>query len=153
MTIVRTPNISGSLKIQTSSTTLGSEIQKYFKSLQYDDFKVLPNLSVPYAPGAGGVHDSTTHCNTLQNTATLSSTVQHSATRCNTLQHTATHCSTLQHTVTHALWQIWAPDTVESSATLCNTLQHSATHCNKYLEADFWAPEKVPDSATPYNTL
>ena len=35
----------------------------------------------------------TTHCNTLQ----------HTATRCNTLQHTATPCNTLQHTATRML--------------------------------------------------
>jgi len=42
---------------------------------------------------------SSTHCNTLQHTATPCSTLQHTASHCNTLQHTATHCNTLQHTV------------------------------------------------------
>ena len=43
---------------------------------------------------------------------------------CNTLQHTATHCNTLQHTATYCL-------TLLRTATHCNTLQHTATHCNK----------------------
>jgi len=38
--------------------------------------------------------DSSSHCNTLQRTAT----------RCNTLQHIATHCNALQHTATHCTW-------------------------------------------------
>ena len=57
-----------------------------------------------------------THCNTLQHTATHCNTQRYvSHTRVNTLQHTATHCNTLQHTATH-----------------CNTLQHTATHKGTY---------------------
>jgi len=37
----------------------------------------------------------TTHCNTMQHTATQCNTLQHTATHCNTLQHTATYCTTL----------------------------------------------------------
>jgi len=85
-------------------------------------------------------HAMSTHCNTLQDTAT------HCKTHCNTLQHTATHCNTLhaestdkqlpatchvmsthcntmQHTATHCHMQ-------QHTATHCNTLQHTATHCN-----------------------
>ena len=54
----------------------------------------------------------TTHCNTLQHSATLCHTLQHSqhsVTPCNTLQHPATLCNTLQH--------------LHHSATLCNTPQ------------------------------
>jgi len=56
-------------------------------------------------------HDSFTHV--LHDTATHCDTLQHTATHCNTLQHTVTHGNTLQHTATH-----------------CNTLQLTATHCN-----------------------
>jgi len=41
--------------------------------------------------GIGMSESYTSHCNTLQ----------HTATHCNTLQHTATHCNTLQHTAKH----------------------------------------------------
>ena len=82
---------------------------------------------------------ASSHCNTLQHTATHCNTLQHSrkvlgwhqsrvrvliaatkckiilntANRCNTLKHNEIRCNTLQHTATH-----------------CNTLQHTATHCN-----------------------
>jgi len=70
---------------------------------------------------------STSHCNTLQLTAT----------HCNTLQHTATHCNTLQHRPraisrsynTRSL-QYQRTHTAHRSETHCNTLQLTATHCN-----------------------
>jgi len=67
-----------------------------------------------------------THYNALQYTATLSThcnTLQHTATHCHTLQHTAAHCNTLQHTATHCI-------TLQHTASHCNTLQLTATHCN-----------------------
>jgi len=96
--------------------------------------------------------DSTTHCNTLQQTTTNTTcrfapclcttthfdTLQHTATHCNTLQHTATHCNllfcalsshnnVLQHTTTHC-------NALQRTATHYNTLQHTATHCNHTLQ-------------------
>jgi len=67
---------------------------------------------------------NTSHCNTLQHTATHCNTLQHTAlnitqqyvkSSCisSVIHHTATHCNTLQHTASH-----------------CITLQHTATHCN-----------------------
>jgi len=83
---------------------------------------------------------STTHCNTLQHTATHCNKLQ-----CNKLQRTATHCITLnadhvdgarslncsanpdsltlQHTTTRC-------NTLQHAATRCTTLQHSAIHCS-----------------------
>jgi len=56
---------------------------------------------------------TTTHCNTLQHTATL---------LCNTLQHTTTHCNTVQCTLSY---------TATHCNTLCNTLHYIATHTAK----------------------
>jgi len=58
MTIERTPNISGFQDPKVALPSLDPEIQKYSGSLltiamNYDDFKVLQNLSAPYAPGVG----------------------------------------------------------------------------------------------------
>jgi len=107
-----------------------------------------------------------THCNTLLHIATISNTLQHNeswhSSHCTTLQHTATHCNTRRHTTTHcntlqqslrivATSQLLQHntthcDTLQLTATLrhtaihcktrrhiathCNTLQHIATHCN-----------------------
>ena len=65
---------------------------------------------------------TTTHCNTLQHTAT-----QHTTTRTaflaitNTLQHTATHCNTT-HYIKDCFFSYH-----ERTAAHCNTLQHTAT--------------------------
>jgi len=71
---------------------------------------------------------TTTHCHTLQHTATYYNTIQ---------QHPTTHCNTLQHTAT--------PYTgvAVCTATPYNTLQHPITHCNVLQH----------NTATPYNTL
>jgi len=91
--------------------------------------------------------NTTTCCNTLQQTATHTGN-QHgdaqgllTATHCNTLQRTATHCNTLQHTATH-----------------CNTLQHTATHCNTYRDLTWWRSRTahcnaLQHTATHCNTL
>jgi len=77
----------------------------------------------------------TTHCNTLQNTATHWNTLQHTTlsinsyqlvltTHCNTLQHAAKSCNTLQHTTLSInSYQLVL-------TTHCNTLQHTAKHCD-----------------------
>ena len=76
---------------------------------------------------------TTTHCNTLQYTATHYDTLRHTATHCNTLQHTATHCDTLRHTATHCdtlRHTATHCDTLQQTATQCITVHHTATHCN-----------------------
>jgi len=73
---------------------------------------------------------ATSHCSTLQYTATHYNALR-AATHCNTLQHTttqrtATHGS-LQHTITHCnAWRV----ATHCNKTHCNTLQHAAAHCN-----------------------
>jgi len=67
----------------------------------------------------------TTHCNTLQHTATNCNTLQHTATHCNTLQHTTTHYNASQHTATHH-------NTLQHTTTHYNTLQHTTKQCNTH---------------------
>ena len=51
---------------------------------------------------------------------------------CNTLQHTATHCNTLQHTYTQTISHIQMRHvTLHHTATHCNT--HYITHCNTHI--------------------
>ena len=77
---------------------------------------------------------TTTHCNTLQYTASRYKTrIRHTATHCNTLQqaathwykllYTAAHYITLQHTAAHYI-------TLQHTAAHCSTLQHTAAHCS-----------------------
>jgi len=75
---------------------------------------------------------TTTHCNTLQHSATLGNTLQHTATHRNTLQHSATLCNTLQHTATHQVHNRKHACATHPSktATHSNTQQHTATHSN-----------------------
>jgi len=76
---------------------------------------------------------SSTHCNTLQ----------HTATRCSTwvnllalMAHNAQHCNLLQHTVTHCNTRLHLLPCLAHTTTPCNTtapaspLAHTATHCN-----------------------
>ena len=91
------------------------------------------------------MHQTATHCNSLQLTATHCNTMQLTAKNCNTLQYTATqfnslqltaiHCNTLQHTAIHC-------NTLQHTAIHCTTLQHTATHCNT-----------MQRTATHYTTL
>jgi len=106
------------------------------------------------------VYFTTTHCDTLQHTAThcnapahhlqqrvvcsafdsTYNTLQHTATHCNTLQHAAAHCNTLQHTpkhsktLQHTCYRAWCAVHVTTRdlgvAMMYNTMQHTATHCN-----------------------
>ena len=78
---------------------------------------VMSCINTPYPRGTCALQHNahtTTHCNTLQHTATipyLQGTWSHTATEYNTLQHHGnsilqsgdirTHCNTLQHTATH----------------------------------------------------
>ena len=61
----------------------------------------------------------------------FTSTLQHTS-HCNTLQHTATHCDTLHNhdafIVRHSATPATHWHTLEHIATHCNTLQHTATH-------------------------
>jgi len=93
-----------------------------------------------------------THCNTHAESV-FKGIESRLSTHCSTLQHTATH--TLQHTATHALEHTPRErfqghrgrlrdcqraileshstthcKTLQHTATRCNTLQHTATHCN-----------------------
>ena len=68
-----------------------------------------------------------THCNTLQHTAS------HTATHCNTLQRTAIHCTTRCNTLQHQMSSELTLENIyilQNTATHCNTLHHTATHCN-----------------------
>jgi len=94
----------------------------------------LPQICTNQAhPKSAQLQHATTHCNTLQQTATttiLSSIqVRSIATRYNTLQHISTHCNTLQHTATHCN-NNHTKLNPRQTATHFNTLQHTATHCN-----------------------
>jgi len=93
-----------------------------------------------------------THCNTLQHTATCCNTLQYTATRlqlathtstsCNILQCTAihsnthcnTHCNTLQHTLTQCKTLQHSANRLMPCAILdarrCNTMHQDATRCN-----------------------
>jgi len=65
------------------------------------------------------------------------------ATHCNTLQHTATHCNSLQHTYRQAkcstkscakmpIYKACATIILHHTVTHCNTIQHIATHCSTH---------------------
>ena len=94
---------------------------------------------------------ASTHCNTLQHTATHYSTLKRTATHthrrefsgpfpqenvcCNTLQHTATHCNTLLHPATHykthprvCFQGHFHSNVLQHCTTHCDTLQHTVTH-------------------------
>ena len=84
---------------------------------------------------------ATTHCNTLQHTATYGNTVQQQCkfeqNPCHqdrsSLQHTAAHCNTLQHTASQPVRNAFPRRmyTATHYSTLhCNTLTQTATHCN-----------------------
>jgi len=45
------------------------------------------------------------HCNTLQHTATHYHTLPHNATHCNALQRTATHCNTTMQELPKDYWK------------------------------------------------
>jgi len=57
MTVVRTPNISGSQDPKVALLSLDPENPEIFGGftivINNGDFKVLPNVSAPYAPGVG----------------------------------------------------------------------------------------------------
>ena len=97
----------------------------------------------------------TTHCNTLQHTATHCDTLRHTVTHCCTRRHTVTHCNTLRHAATHQYSYLRRSVTCEFkkrkcnkstqtthnsvfytlyltmyTRTHCNTLQHTTTHFN-----------------------
>jgi len=73
---------------QLHATRRCCALQQCCNSLSY----VATVLSATTTPLSGlWLFDCSSHCNTLQ----------HTATHCNTLQHTAAHRSTLQHTATH----------------------------------------------------
>ena len=92
------------------------------------------------------LHNTATHCSTLQHTATHYIKLQHTATHCLPIERATTsthaagtathcnitatslqpHCNTLQHTATHY-------NTLQHNASHCNTLHHAATHCNTLL--------------------
>jgi len=98
--------------------------------------------------GAKTLH-TTTHCNTLQHTAThkcyatacvrrrgWKTRSQNATTHCSILQHIAIHCNTLQHTTTHKYYATtcvrrrgWKTRS-QNATTHCDTLQHTATHCS-----------------------
>jgi len=76
--------------------------------------------NTPYHPS--------THCNTLQHTATQ---YNHTATQCNTIQHNTTHCRCtpvclLEQSMRDALSDICF---AQHTTSPCNTLQHPATQC------------------------
>ena len=68
------------------------------------------------------MHQTATHCTTLQHDALHCTTLHHTAPHCSTLHHTAAHCTTLHHTATHRM-------TLQHTAPHCNTLHHTAPHC------------------------
>jgi len=61
---------------------------------------------------------TTTHCKTLQYTATQFHTLPHTATHYNTLQHAATPCNTLPHPATHSNTPERAKITATAAASL-----------------------------------
>jgi len=86
--------------------------------------------------------------------------VQHTTSHWNTLQQTATHCNThtLQHTTTHirdltqVMWVGHIGDTPQHNATHCNALQRTATHCNA-LQRTATHCNALHHTATHRNTL
>jgi len=96
-----------------------------------------------YSMGVTFVLMTSTHCSTLQHTATNINTAtycnkhQHTATYCDTLQHTATqehtatYCNMLQHRYSNYDYgYLMGGIFVLMTSSHCNTLQHTATHCN-----------------------
>ena len=85
-----------------------------------------------------GMQHTTSHCITLQRTATHCNAPQQwwnagasvNYRVCNTLHHTAIHCNTLQHTATTVeRRRLCEPLGIQHTATHCNILQHTATYC------------------------
>jgi len=105
----------GCLQLQVSFRKRATNYRVLLRKMTYEDTASCASCNTCKRHARVGfalIARTTTHCNTLQRTATHSvadsiTRRAHTATYCNILQHTAAHCNTLQHT--------------------CNTLQHSAT--------------------------
>jgi len=79
---------------------------------------------------------TTTHCNTLQHTATqirrsprARLTASHTATHCNTLQHTATHFKRLESRLEPGLKK----DVLRAGQVCCSVLQGIAVCCSDFI--------------------